>query len=155
MPADVVSRLQDDVRNAAKAHDRVRLSVLRLLQDALHQEEIRQRRRALSEEDILRVFEREARQRREAAVAFEAGGRADRAQAERAEAEVIAAFLPSQLSDDELEAVARRTLEGATDVSQSRQGALIGSVMAAVGGRADGARVRDLVARILLERSSS
>lgn len=149
MGSGLVSRLQEDVRYAAKSHDRVKLSVLRLLQDALHNEEIRERRHELSEEDVVRVFEREARKRREAVAAFEAGGRADRARAELAEAEIIAAYLPAQLSDEELEAVVRHALAGQAEVSPSRIGELIGRVMVTVRGQADGARVRAVVTRIL------
>lgn len=146
-------RLQSDLTRALKSSDDVKIRTLRLVAASLTNEEIARKRVALTDDDVLRILEREAKRRREAADAYRSGGREDRAAAELAEAESIAAYLPVPLSDSELEHIVREVLAGTPTGSGGSDAAAVGKVMGAVmsnvRGRADGARVRAVVSRML------
>src|SRR5690606_10041003 len=113
------SKLQDDLNAAIKERDELRSSTLRLTLAAITKEEVAGKKaRELSDEDVLKVITREAKKRREAAEAFEKGGRAEQAERERAEGAVLAEYLPKPLTDEELgalvaEAVAEARANGA------------------------------------------
>ncbi len=133
--------------HALKAGDRARGAALRLVLDALQQEELALKKISLTEEEAFRVLEREAKRRREAADAFESGGRAERAANERAELTVISSYLPEQVSDAELEKIVQAVV--ATEGSAAAVGTIMKVVMAQVRGKADGTRVKAVVARLL------
>jgi len=139
----VLERVQDDVKTAMKARDRERASALRLIVDVLQQDA------KLGKGDEVAVLQRERKKRVEAAEAYEQAGRADQAASERFEAELIEAYLPQQLSDEELgELVAAAIAE--TGASEQRQmGQVMSALMPKVGGRADGKRVSAAVRRKL------
>ncbi|MFC7326190.1 GatB/YqeY domain-containing protein [Marinactinospora rubrisoli] len=143
-------RLKADLTAAMKARDDVRTRTLRMVLTAVSNEEVAgTAARELSDDDIVRLVTREAKKRREAAEAFEKGGRADRARGERAEGEVLAEYLPAQLSDAELtELVAAAIAEaGADDVKG--MGKVMKIVNPKVAGRAEGGRVAAEVRRQL------
>ncbi|GAB2924587.1 GatB/YqeY domain-containing protein [Streptomyces mayteni] len=139
------SRLQDDLTAAIKERDELRSATLRLTLSAIGYEEVAGKTaRELSDEEVRKVVAREAKKRREAAEAFESGGRPEQAARERAEGEVLAEYLPQQLSDDELaalvaEAVAEAKAGGAE--GPRAMGAVMKIVNPKVAGRAEGGRV--------------
>ncbi|MFI9239258.1 GatB/YqeY domain-containing protein [Streptomyces cinnamoneus] len=139
------SKLHDDLTAAIKARDELRSSTLRLTLSAVAYEETAGKvARELSDDEVLTVITREAKKRREAADAFDKGGRAESAQRELAEGEVLAEYLPKQLSDEELaaivaEAVAEATAGGAE--GPKALGAVMKIVKPKVAGRAEGGRV--------------
>ena len=135
-------RLQSDLTAAMKAQDELVRATLRMVLTAIGNEEVAgASARELSDDEELKVVAREAKKRREAAEAYRSGGAADRAQRELDEEQVIAAYLPAQLSDEELTAlVAQAVAETGASGPQA-----MGQVMKAVGpklaGRAEGGRV--------------
>ena len=139
----VLEQVQSDVRSAMKARDRERAAALRMIVDVLQQDA------KLGKGDEIAVLQRERKKRFEAAEAYAGAGRADRAASERFEAELIAGYLPQQLSDEELdELVAAAVAEtGATE--QRQMGQVMSALMPEVGGRADGKRVSAAVRRRL------
>lgn len=147
------SRLQEDLTAAIRERDVVRSSTLRLTLSAITNEEVAGRQaRELSDDEVLKVIVREAKKRREAAEAFDKGGRSDSAARERAEGEVLAAYLPKQLGDDELgvlvaEAVKEASAGGAQ--GPRAMGAVMKIVNPKVAGRAEGGRVAAEVRRQL------
>lgn len=143
------ARLRADLTQALKARDTARVSTLRLLEAELHNEEIDRKQPELTDEEILRVLEREGKRRREAADAYRAGGRPDRERAELAEAEIIAAYVPPPLPDEELERIIREVIETSGLGAPKDLGKVMGMVMGKVRGRADGERVRVLVSRTI------
>ena len=101
--AELKERLRADLNAAMRARDQVRMRTLRMALSSITTEEVAgATARDLSDDEIVKVLTREARKRREAAEAFSAAGRADQAAAERAEGEILAGYLPAQLSDEEL-----------------------------------------------------
>src|SRR5271170_7037067 len=104
--AELKDRLRADLTAAMKARDEVRTRTLRMVLTSVTNEEVSgNAAHELTDDDVLRLLAREARRRREAADAFDAAGRSGRAAAERAEDQVLAEYLPAQLSDDELAAI--------------------------------------------------
>src|SRR5918997_1024494 len=101
--SDLKDRLRADLTTAIKARDEIRSSTLRMVLTAITNAEVAGKEaRELSDDDIVGVLSTESKKRREAAMAFDEGGRVDMAAKERAEAEVIADYLPEQLGPDEI-----------------------------------------------------
>ncbi|MEV0262817.1 GatB/YqeY domain-containing protein [Streptomyces sp. NPDC050617] len=147
------SQLQDDLTAAIRARDELRSSTLRLTLTAITKEEVSgESARELSDDEVLKVVTREAKKRREAAEAFEQGGRAESAEREKAEGEILAAYLPQQLSDLELESlVAAAVAEAAGHGAEGPRamGAVMKIVNPQVAGRAEGGRVAAMVKKLL------
>ncbi len=135
-------QLQADLTAAMKARDELTTATLRMLLTAVGTEEVAGKSaRELSDDDVLAVLRREAKKRREAATAFQDGGRPDRAERERAEEQVLAGYLPAQLSDDELGELVRAAVQETGASSPRDMGAVMKVVVPKVAGRAEGARV--------------
>jgi uncharacterized protein len=148
--AELKERLRADLTEAMRARDQVRLRTLRLALTSITNEEVAgASARDLTDDEIVRVLTREARKRREAAEAFSAAGRADQAAAERAEGDVLAAYLPAQLSDDEIAALVAEAIDETGAAGLSAMGQVMKTVTPRVSGRADGARVAAEVRRRL------
>ena len=148
--AELKERLRADLNDAMRARDQVRLRTLRLALTSITNEEVAgASARELTDDEVVKVLTREARKRREAAEAFSAAGRSDQAAAERAEGEVLAGYLPAQLSDDELAALVDAAIAETGASSMSGLGQVMKTVTPRVAGRADGARVAAEVRRRL------
>src|SRR5262245_55942987 len=105
-------QLRSDLTTAIKARDEVRSSTLRMVLTAITNAEVAGKEaRELSDDDIIGVLSSEAKKRREAATAFEDGGRAEMAAKEQAEAAVIADYLPAQLDAAEIERIVTAAVE--------------------------------------------
>mgnify|MGYP001133453191 CR=1 FL=1 len=144
--AELKTRLKADLTSAMKARDQVRTRTLRMVLTAISNEEVAgETARELSDDDIIKVITREAKKRREAAEAFEQGGRPDKAADERAEGEVLASYLPAQLSDEELAALVREAIAEAGVSDVKGMGKVMKILTPKTAGRADGRRVADAV----------
>ena len=139
----VLSQVQDDVKTALKAGDRERVHALRLIADALQKAE------KDNGGEPAEVLQRERKRRHESATAFRDGGRPELAEAEEAEAQVIEAYLPAELSDDELRAIVSAAVAESGASSPQEMGKVMGLVMPHVKGRADGKRVSATVKEML------
>src|SRR5260370_7931498 len=121
-----------------RARDQVRLRTLRMALTSITNEEVAgASARDLSDEEIVKVLTREARKRREAAEAFGAAGRAEQAAAERAEGEVLAGYLPAQLSDDELAALVSTAIAETGASGMQGMGQVMKTLTPRGAGRAD------------------
>jgi len=135
-------RLRGDLTAAMKARDDVRTRTLRMALTSVANEEVAGKAaRDLTDDEVLRIIAREARRRREAAVAFDAAGRPDQAAAERAEDDVLSGYLPAQLSDAELAAIVARVIAEAGASGPAAMGQVMKAVTPLVAGRAEGGRV--------------
>ena len=140
------SKLQSDLNDAIKSRNTVVAETIRMILSAITNEEVAgKEKKELSEAEVITVLTREAKKRREAAEAFEQGGRADRAAAERAEGEVIAGYLPEQLSEDDLKKLIAETIAVVGATGPSDMGKVMGGLKAKVAGKADGALVSTMV----------
>jgi uncharacterized protein len=130
-----LEQAQADVRAAMKAGDRQRAGALRMIVDALQKEA------KLGDGDEVAVLQRERKKRLEAAEAYADGGRDEQAAAERAEAKLIEAYLPEQISDEELAELVDAAVGETGATEQKQMGQVMSALMPKVGGRADGKRV--------------
>ncbi len=144
--SDLKSKLQSDLNDAIKSRNTIAAETIRMVLSAITNEEVAgKEKKELSDAEVITVLTREAKKRREAAEAFEQGGRADRAAAERAEGEVIAGYLPEQLSEDELNKLIAETIAAVGASGPADMGKVMGALKAKVAGKADGALVSTLV----------
>jgi uncharacterized protein YqeY len=135
----LLTQIQDDVKDAMKAGERERVHALRLIVNEL------QKAAKENGAEELEVLQRERKRRFEAAEAYRDGGRADRAEAEEREAELISAYMPAELSDDELHAIVGDAVAESGASSPKEMGKVMALVMPQVKGRADGKRVSAVV----------
>jgi uncharacterized protein YqeY len=146
----LAERIDADLKQAMRDRDETAKLTLRALKTALLQARASgAAAHELSEEEVLDVVRREAKRRRDTADEFEKLGAPERAAAEMAEYAVLQRYLPQQLDDAELEAIARAVIAelGATSVKQLGQ--VMPAVLAQTGARADGKRVNQVVRRLL------
>lgn len=138
--------LHDDLNTAMKARDEVTVATLRMALTAVTTAEVAGKEaRELSDDEVLAVLTREAKKRREAAEAFEAAGRTELAAREVAEGEVLARYLPTPLTDDELATLVRQAITETGADSPRAMGQVMKALQPEVAGRADGKRVSDAV----------
>ena len=145
-------RLRTDLTAAMKARDEIRSSTLRMVLTAVTNAEVAgKEHRELSDDDIVGVLSTEAKRRREAATAFEDAGRSEMAAKEAAEGEVIAEYLPTQLTEAEIADLVTSAIAqtGAAGEGMRAMGKVMGVVSPQVKGRGDGAAVAAEVRRQL------
>jgi uncharacterized protein YqeY len=135
----ILEQVQEDTREAMKAGERDRVAALRLVVDVLQQDA------KLGKGDEVAVLQRERKKRLEAAEAYRKGGRAEQADAEEGEAKLIEAYLPEQLSDEELGRLVDVAIAEAGATEPKQMGQVMSMLMPKVGGRADGKRVSQAV----------
>ncbi|WIX78108.1 GatB/YqeY domain-containing protein [Amycolatopsis carbonis] len=134
--------LHDDLTTAIKARDQLRSATLRLTLSAIGYEETAgDTHRELSDDEVRKIITREVKKRRDAAEAFAGAGRAESADRERAEAEVLTGYLPAQLSDDELATLVTDAVASTGASGMAGMGAVMKAVQPKVAGRAEGGRV--------------
>jgi uncharacterized protein YqeY len=143
-------QLQADLTAAMKARDELRSATLRMVLTAVRTEEVAGKTaRELDDAEVVTVLGREAKKRREAAEAFEQGGRPESAERERAEGEVIATYLPAQLGDEELRDLVAAAIAETGASGPQAMGQVMKVVTPKTAGRAEGGRVAAEVRRQL------
>jgi len=140
--------VREQMTAAMKAGDKVRLGALRMLTAAITNRE-KDERHELSDDEVREVAGREVKRRTESIEAFEAAGRTELAEKERAEREVLQAFAPEQLSEAEIDALVDRAIADTGAASPKEMGKVMGAVMAEAKGKVDGAVVQRRVAERL------
>lgn len=145
-------RLRSDLTTAMKSRDALRSSTLRMVLTAVTNAEVAGKEAVdLTDEQVLGVLTSEAKKRREAATAFEEAGRAEQAAQERAELDVLAAYLPEQLDDEHVARLVTETIAalGVAGEGMRAMGRVMGALQPKTAGRADGAVVAAEVRRQL------
>ncbi|MBA3264118.1 MAG: GatB/YqeY domain-containing protein [Thermoleophilaceae bacterium] len=140
----LLNQIQDDVKDAMKAGEKQRVHALRLIVNEL------QKAAKENGADELEVLQRERKRRFEAAEAYRDGGRADQAEAEEREAELIGSYMPEQVSDEELAAIVGDAVAESGAISAAEMGKVMALVMPQLKGRADGKRVSNAVKELLV-----
>jgi uncharacterized protein YqeY len=135
----ILEQVQADIRAAMKSGERERVGALRLVANALQLEA------KAGNDDEVAVLRRERKRRFEAAQSYRDGGRADRAEAEETEAALIEAYLPAELSEEELADLVDAAIAEARAAGPGDTGRVMGAVMPKIDGRADGKRVSQAV----------
>ena len=138
--------LKSDLTEAIRSSDKLVSGTIRMVLTAITNEEVSGKEaRTLSEDEIIAVLSREAKKRREAAEAFEGAGHAEKAALEKAEGEVIAKYLPAQLTADEVKQIIADAIASTGAVGPADMGKVMGAIKAKIAGKADGALVSSLV----------
>jgi len=141
-------KLMDDIKQAMRGGDKVRLSVIRLVMSAVKNTEIA-RRADLSDADILGVIAKEVKQRQESIEAFKQGNRHDLVAREEAELAILQEYLPEQMSREEIIAEARRVIEEVGAQGLGDKGKVMPKIIAQLKGRADGREINAVVTELL------
>ncbi len=146
--SEIAAKLKSEVIVAMKAKDKGRLGVLRMLQAAVKQVEVDERRE-LEDADVMRILGSYARKVKDQIASYGDGGREELKAAAEAELVIVAEFLPAELSDAELETIVRQGIEDSGATGMSDMGKVMKTIMPQTTGRADGGRVSALVKKLL------
>jgi uncharacterized protein YqeY len=140
--SELKDRLHTDLNAAMKSRDELTTATLRMALTAITNEEVAGKAaRELSDDEVLKVLAKEAKKRKEAATAYSGAGRPELAAKEEAELVVLEAYLPAQLSDDELTTIVAAAIEQTGATGMPQLGQVMKVAQGVVAGRADGGRV--------------
>ena len=146
---DLPTRIDADLKQAMRDRDEVTKLTLRSVKTALTEARTSGVQHALNEDEVLAVVQKEAKRRRDAAAEYERLGDANRAAAELVELAVLERYLPRQMSEAEVETIARRVIDEVGATSLKQMGAVMAAMMPEVKGLADGKLVSQVVRRLL------
>jgi uncharacterized protein YqeY len=142
----IKEQLKKDLTEAIRGRDEITSGTIRMVLTAITNEEVAGKEaRVLSDEDVITVLSREGKKRREAAEAFENAGRADKSALEKSEGEVIAKYLPAQLSEADIAAIIAEAITSTGAQGPGDMGKVMGAVKPKIAGKADGGVVSALV----------
>ena len=140
----LLEKLGEDMKSALRAGERLRLSTLRLLKSQLKNAAI-QRRRELTEDEVLSVLSSAVKMRKEAIEKFRQGQRQDLVEKEQAELDIICSYLPTPLSEEEISELIDTAMREVGATGLPDLGSVMKEIMPQVRGRADGVMVNKLV----------
>ncbi len=141
-------RLADDMKKAMKDKEKKRLSVIRMVRSAVKNREI-ELGATLSDEDVIVVIQKELKQRRDSLQAFESAGRTDLIDEVKTEIDVLAAYLPAQLTEAEIREITLRIIGEVNAIAKSDVGKVMSKLMQEIRGKADGKMAQQVVQSLL------
>ena len=141
----IKEQLTADMKEAMKAHEKERLTVIRSARGAIRQAEIDGGHTELDDEGVIGVLSKEVKMRKDSIEEFEKGGRTDLMEKTQAEIDVLMKYLPAQLSEEEVRALVAEAVEKTGAKEPKDMGKVMGALMPKVKGRADGKLVNQLV----------
>ena len=141
-------RIRNDIKEAMKARDNTRRDALRLLNSALKQIEVDERKE-LGDEDVIAIIQKQIKQRNDAAQQYKDAGRDELYDKEISEIRIFEAYLPAQLDDAELEAALKAIIEKTGASSMKDMGKVMGAASKELAGKADGKRISGCVKTLL------
>lgn len=144
----IKDQLGADLKNAMRAKDKVRLGAIRMLRAAILERE-KSGSGDVSDEEVIAILQKQAKQRRDSIKQYNDADRRDLAETEEAELAVIEDYLPAQLSDDELRRAVAEIVKSTGATGMQDMGKVMGQAMQTLKGKADGRRVKDSVESML------
>ncbi|MBU0668393.1 GatB/YqeY domain-containing protein [Patescibacteria group bacterium] len=141
--------IQEQLMTAMKAKETVRVSTLRMLKAAILKFEVEGERKEAGDEDIMKIIQREIKSRRDSVEQFQAGNRFDLAENEEKEIAVLMEFMPPQMTEEEITALAKEVIKETGAKSRADMGRIMGALMPKVQGQADGTLVSKVVNGLL------
>ncbi len=147
--SELAGRLKTEIITAMKAKDKDRLGVLRMMQAAVKQVEVDERRE-LEDTDVVKILTSYGRKVKDQIKSYGDGGREELLAAAKTEMKIVAEFLPEEMSDEELEQIVRGAVAEAAATGPQDMGKVMKLVMPKTAGRADGGKVSQLVKKILV-----
>jgi uncharacterized protein YqeY len=144
----LTNQLDQEMKMALKNKDKQKLSTIRMLKSAIKKEEI-DKKRPLNDDEIISVIMREVKQRKDSLAEYKAAGRDDLVEKEQAEIDILSAYLPEQMSEEELKALVQQVIEEVGAGSKADMGKVMSAIMPKVKGRAEGRLVNRMVQEAL------
>jgi len=141
-------RLTEEMKTAAKAKDKLKLSTIRMVRSEIKNREIALQQE-LNDDQILKLLGTMVKQRKDSSSQFKKGGREDLAAKEELELEILGAYLPEQMSTAEIEETVKMVIAETGAASKKDMGKVMQAVMSRVAGRADGKEVNRMVSSLL------
>jgi len=140
-------KISEDLKAAMKSGDTLKRDTLRFLDSAIKNADIEKKKReeGLNDEEIQEVIARSVKQRRDSIAQYEAGGRADLAEKEKKEMEILMAYMPTQMSEEEVKEEVKKVIAETGATSKSEMGKAMGAAMTKLKGKADGNLVKKIV----------
>jgi uncharacterized protein YqeY len=138
-------QILEDIKTAMKAKEAEKLSAIRMLQSAIKYREIELRPNAITDQDIMGVVKKLAKQRKDSIEEFGKAGRTDLVDKEKIELSILEAYLPAQMSADAVAKIVEEVIKSTGATTMKQMGAVVKEVMAKTGGQADGKMISDLV----------
>lgn len=145
----IQDQLNNDMKVAMKAQDKTKLSVIRMILSSIRNAEI-EKKAPLTDDQVLDILVREQKQRKDSLVEFTKGNREDLATKEAAEIEIIEEYLPEQLTEAEVREIVAAIISEVGATTKADIGKVMGQVMPAVKGRADGKTINRIVQEFIL-----
>ena len=142
-------KLMADMKESMKNKDTMKKSVITMVRAAAKQKEVDERI-TLTDEDIIDVIAKQQKQRKDALAEFEKAGREDLIDQTKQEIEILASYLPQQLTDEELENIVSDAIKAVNAQSMKDMGKIMGKVNEIAKGRADGKRINEMVKKLLV-----
>lgn len=146
----IQERLSTDLKIAMREKAEPRRSTIRFIRAAIQNEE-KEKRRPLKDEDVITVLSRMVRQHQESIAGFETANRPELVEKEKAELAIVREYLPEQISDEDLDSLVRNAISEANAKEQSDMGKVMKILMPKIQGKADGSRVSTLVRNLLTQ----
>jgi uncharacterized protein len=140
----LLERLNNDMKQAMKNKEKDKLSVIRMLKASIQNEALKQRQ-DLTDDEELTVLSRELKQRKDSLQEFENAGRSDLVDKVRTELVYVEAYMPEQLSEEDISKIVNETILEVNATSKADMGRVMGALMPKVKGKADGSLVNKLV----------
>lgn len=141
-------QINDDIKTAMREKDNAKRDALRLLSSAMKQIEVDERKE-LSDDDIIKIIQKQVKQRQEAMHQYREAGREDLYEKEASEAAIFETYLPKQLSDDELETALRSIIAETGAETMKDIGRVMGAASKTLGAQADGRRINECAKKLL------
>ena len=145
----LAQQLDQDLITAMKAKDADKLIVLRMVKAALTNYKIEKKREILEDSEILDVLQKQAKQRRESFESFDKAGRQDLAEKERKELTILQAYMPKELTDEEIKTLAQKAISESGAAVKADIGKVMKVLMPWVKGRSDGKKVNEILGSLL------
>lgn len=138
-------RIENEFKAALKMRDTVKVSTLRMLKAEINNVKLEKNKKALDDAELTKILQRQIKQHKDSIEAFEKGKRADLAEKEKKELQILSGYMPEQLSDEELNKIVEETISRLGASGKKDMGKVIKAVMDKVKGQAEGKTVSQLV----------
>jgi uncharacterized protein len=145
----LLNQIDTDLKASMKAKDSLKMNTLRMVKSAIKNKAIEKKTDSLSDDAVTEVIQKQVKQRRDSVTEFQKANRKDLADKEAQEISILEAYLPKQLSDDELKALVQKAIESTGAKAKSDMGKVMKTVMAEAKGCADGKRINQLASALL------
>ncbi len=142
-------QIQEDLTNAMKARDELKVGALRMLKAEIMKFEVSGIKKEANDEEVVNIIQKQVKQRKDSEEQFRAGGRPEMADKEAAESKILESYLPEQMSEDEVREVIKATIQEVGATSKADMGKVMGAVMPKVKGKADGKIINQIVMELL------